>query len=500
MEDKQRETPVWTGEMEDRRRKMEELRRTGIDPFGQRFSRTHLAQEIIDKFADVDDFDACENREVRIAGRIMSLRTHGKASFAHLADLSGQIQVYARIDALGDESYQRFTGLDLGDIIGVCGSVFRTRRGEITVQIKEWEILSKALRPLPEKWHGLKDVDLRYRKRYLDLIANQETREVFRRRSAAISAIRRLLDEKGFLEVETPILSVIAGGGHARPFTTHHNTLDLDLNLRIALELYHKRLIVGGLEKVYEIGRCFRNEGISTKHNPEFTMLELYQAYADLSDMMGLAETLLSTVAQEVLGTLRLEYQGKEIDLTPPWTRLSMMEAIREETGLDWLAVHDDEEAVAAGKKLGLDLTGKKTKGQVLDELLSEYVEPKLTGPVFLTDHPVEISPLAKKKADNPRLTERFELFINGWEMANAFTELNDPLDQRERFVAQAREKAQGNEEAMVWDDDFLVALEHGMPPTGGMGIGIDRLVMVLTGATSIRDVLFFPLMRPKSE
>lgn len=500
MEDKQRETPVWTGEMEDRRRKMEELRRTGIDPFGQRFSRTHLAQEIIDKFADVDDFDACENREVRIAGRIMSLRTHGKASFAHLADLSGQIQVYARIDALGDESYQRFTGLDLGDIIGVCGSVFRTRRGEITVQIKEWEILSKALRPLPEKWHGLKDVDLRYRKRYLDLIANQETREVFCRRSAAISAIRRLLDEKGFLEVETPILSVIAGGGHARPFTTHHNTLDLDLNLRIALELYHKRLIVGGLEKVYEIGRCFRNEGISTKHNPEFTMLELYQAYADLSDMMGLAETLLSTVAQEVLGTLRLEYQGKEIDLTPPWTRLSMMEAIREETGLDWLAVHDDEEAVAAGKKLGLDLTGKKTKGQVLDELLSEYVEPKLTGPVFLTDHPVEISPLAKKKADNPRLTERFELFINGWEMANAFTELNDPLDQRERFVAQAREKAQGNEEAMVWDDDFLVALEHGMPPTGGMGIGIDRLVMVLTGATSIRDVLFFPLMRPKSE
>ncbi len=500
MKDELRETPAWTGEMEDRRRKMEELRRAGIDPYGKRFSRTHLAQEIINEFAAVEDFDAVENREVRIAGRIMSLRAHGKASFAHLLDLSGQIQVYAKIDALGDESYQRFTGLDLGDIIGVYGTVFRTRRGEITIEIKEWEILSKALRPLPEKWHGLKDVDLRYRKRYLDLIANPETQEVFRRRSAIISAIRRFLDEQGFLEVETPILSVIAGGGHARPFTTHHNALDLDLHLRIALELYHKRLIVGGLEKVYEIGRCFRNEGISTKHNPEFTMLELYQAYADLSDMMDLAEALFSTVAREVLGTLRLEYQGTEIDLTPPWPRLSMMEAIHKETGLDWLAIKDDEEAVAIGKKLGLDLTGKKTKGQVLDELLSVYVEPKLTGPVFLVDYPVEISPLAKKKADNPLLTERFELFINGWEMANAFTELNDPLDQRERFVAQAREKAQGNEEAMEWDEDFLVALEHGMPPTGGIGIGIDRLVMILTGATSIRDVLLFPLMRPKND
>ena len=498
MAEKNHETPVLTGEMADRRRKMEELRRAGIDPFGKRFSRTHLAREILDEFAGVEDFDAVEKREVRIAGRIVSLRTHGKASFAHLLDLSGQIQVYAKIDALGDESYQRFTSLDLGDIIGVAGTVFRTRRGEITVEIKEWEILSKALRPLPEKWHGLKDVDLRYRKRYLDLIANPETREVFRRRSAIISAIRRFLDEKGFLEVETPILSLIAGGGHARPFTTHHNALDLDLYLRIALELYHKRLIVGGLEKVYEIGRCFRNEGISTKHNPEFTMLELYQAYADLSDMMELAEALISTVAQEVLGTHRLEYQGVEIDLTPPWPRLSMMEAIRAETGLDWLAIESDEEAVAAGEKLGLDLTEKKTKAQVLDELLSVYIEPKLTGPVFLTDYPVEISPLAKKKADNPRLTDRFELFIYGWEMANAFTELNDPLDQRERFVAQAREKAKGNEEAMEWDEDFLVALEHGMPPTGGMGIGIDRLVMLLTDSPSIRDVILFPLMRPK--
>ncbi len=486
-------SPQWTGEMEERRKKMENLRRQGIDPFGRRFPRTHLSQEII------DNFPVCENREVRVAGRIISLRTHGKAGFAHLADFAGKIQIYARLDVLGEESYQRFTGLDLGDIIGVCGRVFRTRRGEITVEVKEWEMLCKALRPLPEKWHGLKDVDLRYRRRYLDLISNPESREVFIRRSAIISRIRRFLDDEGFMEVETPVLSLIAGGGHARPFVTHHNALDLELTLRIALELYHKRLIVGGLEKIYEIGRCFRNEGISTKHNPEFTMLELYQAFADLTDMMILAEELISTVAGEVLGTFHLTYQGKEIDLTPPWPRVSMPAMIREETGLDWLAIETDEEAVTAGEKLGLDLTGKKTKAQVLDELLSVYVEPKLVQPTFLTDYPLEISPLAKKKADNPRLTQRFELFINGWEVANAFTELNDPLDQRERFVAQAKEKAKGNEEAMEWDEEFLIALEHGMPPTGGMGIGIDRLVMLLTDVPSIRDVIFFPLMRPKS-
>lgn len=485
-------SPQWTGEMEERRKKMENLRRQGIDPFGRRFPRTHLSQEII------DNFPVCENREVRVAGRIISLRTHGKAGFAHLADFAGKIQIYARLDVLGEESYQRFTNLDLGDIIGVCGRVFRTRRGEITVEVKEWEMLCKALRPLPEKWHGLKDVDLRYRRRYLDLISNPESREVFIRRSAIISRIRRFLDDEGFMEVETPVLSLIAGGGHARPFVTHHNALDLELTLRIALELYHKRLIVGGLEKIYEIGRCFRNEGISTKHNPEFTMLELYQAFADLTDMMILAEELISTVAGEVLGTFHLTYQGKEIDLTPPWPRVSMPAMIREETGLDWLAIETDEEAVAAGEKLGLDLTGKKTKAQVLDELLSVYVEPKLVQPTFLTDYPLEISPLAKKKADNPRLTQRFELFINGWEVANAFTELNDPLDQRERFVAQAKEKAKGNEEAMEWDEEFLIALEHGMPPTGGMGIGIDRLVMLLTDSPSIRDVILFPLMRPK--
>lgn len=481
-------------QIQQRRKKLATWQEEGIDPYGGRFERSHLSQEI------KDNFDTLESQTVSVAGRLMSLRDMGKASFAHLQDHAGRIQVYAKIDVLGEKGYSDFLRLDLGDIIGVTGTVFRTKRGEITIQVHSFQLLSKSLRPLPEKWHGLRDVELRYRQRYVDLIANPEVAETFRARAKIIKAIREELDSRNFLEVETPILSVIAGGGHARPFLTHHNTLDMELTLRIALELYHKRLIVGGLDRVYEIGRCFRNEGISTKHNPEFTMLELYQAYADLSDMMKLAEALLSTVAQEVLGTLRLEYQGVEIDLTPPWPRLSMIEAIRAETGLDWLAIETDEEAVAAGEKLGLDLTGKNTKGQVLDELLSVYVEPKLTGPVFLVDYPVEISPLAKKKAGNPKLTERFELFINGWEMANAFTELNDPLDQRERFVAQAREKAQGNEEAMEWDEDFLVALEHGMPPTGGMGIGIDRLVMILTGAASIRDVLLFPLMRPKDD
>ena len=485
-------TVAKTEEMENRLAKMEKLKSEGIDPFGQRFPRSHQSSQII------ENFDALEDQEVTIAGRLMTVRGHGKACFANLMDLSGEIQIYAKIDILGEESYQRFSELDLGDILGITGTVFKTRRGQITVQVHKWELLCKALRPLPEKWHGLKDVDTRYRQRYLDLIVNQEVRETFIKRTRIISAIRRFLDEKGFLEVETPVLSIIAGGGHARPFNTHHNTLDLDLTLRIALELYHKRLIVGGLERVYEIGKCFRNEGISTKHNPEFTMIELYQAYGDLSDMMALVENLFSSVAKEVLGSTKLIYQGTEIDLTPPWTRLSMLEAIKKATGIDWLEIASDEEAITIGESLGIDLKGAKTKGQVLDEIISEFVEPKLIQPTFLTDYPIEISPLAKRKPDHPELTDRFELFIFGREMANAFTELNDPLDQRERFVAQAREKAKGNEEAMVWDEDFLVALEHGMPPTGGMGIGIDRLIMLLTDSPSIRDVLFFPLMRPK--
>jgi lysyl-tRNA synthetase class 2 len=484
---------VRTEEMENRLAKLEKIKAEGRDPFGRRFERTHQNQEI------VEGFDALEGQEVTIAGRLMTKRGHGKAAFANLSDRSGEMQIYAKIDVLGEESYQRFVDLDLGDLIGVTGTVFRTNRGQITVQVEKWELLAKALRPLPEKWHGLKDVDIRYRQRYLDLISNPEVRETFMKRTRIISAIRRYLDERGFLEVETPVLSVIAGGGHARPFNTYHNTLDLDLTLRIALELYHKRLIVGGLERVYEIGKCFRNEGISTKHNPEFTMIELYQAYGDVNDMMDLAEQLFAHVAREVLGTTKLTYQGTEIDLTPPWPRLSMVEAIKKETGIDWLKeATDDETAIAIAKKLGLNVKDLKTKGQVLDEVFGEFVEPKLIQPTFIVDYPIEVSPLAKRKPDQPDLTDRFELFIYGREMANAFTELNDPLDQRERFVAQAREKAKGNEEAMVWDEDFLVALEHGMPPTGGMGIGIDRMVMLLTDSPSIRDVILFPLMRPK--
>lgn len=486
-------TVARTEEMMNRLAKMEKIRKEGRDPFGHRFLRTHQSREIL------DNFDTLENQEVTIAGRLMTVRGHGKACFANLSDRSGEIQIYAKIDVLGEESYRQFTELDLGDLIGVSGTVFRTHRGQITVQVKRWELLAKALRPLPEKWHGLKDVDTRYRQRYLDLIVNQEVRETFIKRTKIISTIRRFMDERGFLEVETPILSVIAGGGHARPFNTHHNALDLDLTLRIALELYHKRLIVGGLERVYEIGKCFRNEGISTKHNPEFTMMELYQAYGDLSDMMELAETLFSQVAKEVLGTTKLTYQGTEIDLTPPWTRLSMIDAIKKETGIDWIKeAVTDEAALAIAERLGISTKELKTKGQVLDEIFDAFVEPKLIQPTFIIDYPIEVSPLAKRKADRPELTDRFELFIYGREMANAFTELNDPLDQRERFIAQAREKAKGNEEAMVWDEDFLVALEHGMPPTGGMGIGIDRLVMLLTDSPSIRDVILFPLMRPK--
>ncbi len=484
---------VRTEEMENRLAKMEKIKAEGRDPFGHRFERTHQSQEI------VEGFDALEGQEVTIAGRLMTIRGHGKACFANLSDRSGEMQIYAKIDVLGEESYQRFTDLDLGDLIGVTGTVFRTNRGQITVQVEKWELLAKALRPLPEKWHGLKDVDIRYRQRYLDLISNPEVRATFMKRTRIIAAIRRYLDDRGFLEVETPVLSLIAGGGHARPFNTHHNALDLELTLRIALELYHKRLIVGGLERVYEIGKCFRNEGISTKHNPEFTMIELYQAYGDLTDMMDLVEQLFSYVAREVLGTTKLTYQGTAIDLTPPWSRLSMVDAIKKETGIDWLKeATDDETAIAIAKKLGLNVKDLKTKGQVLDEVFDEFVEPKLIQPTFIVDYPIEVSPLAKRKPDQPELTDRFELFIYGREMANAFTELNDPLDQRERFVAQAREKAKGNEEAMVWDEDFLVALEHGMPPTGGMGIGIDRLVMLLTDSPSIRDVILFPLMRPK--
>jgi lysyl-tRNA synthetase class 2 len=478
-------------QIEIRLSKLAKLREQGIKPYGERFERTNLIQEI------TDQFEALEGQTVVLAGRLIAKRDQGKACFANLSDQSGSVQLYSKIDLLGEDAYRRFVETDLGDIIGVTGKVFKTRRGQISVQVTDFKLLSKALRPLPEKWHGLKDTDTRYRQRYLDLISNPEVKEVFLKRTRTVSTIRRLLDGLGFLEVETPTLSVIAGGGHARPFATHHNTLDLDLTLRIALELYHKRLIVGGFDRVYEIGHCFRNEGISTRHNPEFTMLELYQSYADYQDMMALAERIVTEAAMAVCGTLQLEYQGTPIDLNPPWPRLSMVEAIEKYTGIKWFEITSDAEAVAAAQKVGLKIDPKATKGMVLDELSSEFVEPKLIQPTFLIDHPIEISPLAKRKDDNPELAYRFELFIYGREMGNAFSELNDPVDQRERFMEQAREKAKGNEEAMVWDEDFLVALEHGMPPTGGMGIGIDRLAMLLTDSPSIRDVILFPLMRP---
>lgn len=476
---------------EARINKLKKWREQGVNPYGSRYDRTNLIGEITERYEEL------EGQTVRLAGRLIAKRDQGKACFGNISDQSGTVQLYTKVDLLGETDYRNFVELDLGDILGVTGKVFKTHRGQISVQVSAYQLLSKALRPLPEKWHGLKDTDTRYRQRYLDLISNPEVREVFLKRTKIISTLRRILDGMGFVEVETPVLSVIAGGGHARPFTTYHNTLGLDLTMRIALELYHKRLIVGGFDRVYEIGHCFRNEGISTRHNPEFTMMELYQSYADYEVMMELAEKLVCETTLAVCGTLQLEYEGTAIDLTPPWPRLSMVDAIERYTGVKWLAIQSDAEAVAVARKLGLQVDPKATKGMVLDEICSEFVEPKLIQPTFLTDHPIEISPLAKRKDGNPELACRFELFIYGREIGNAFSELNDPLDQRERFLEQAREKAKGNEEAMVWDEDFLVALEYGMPPTGGMGIGIDRLVMLLTGSPSIRDVILFPLMRP---
>lgn len=478
-------------QIELRKQKLVKLREKGQNPYGERFERTNLLGDITERFAEL------ENHTVKIAGRLIAKRDQGKAVFANITDQTGNVQLYTKVDLMGEADYQDFVDLDLGDIIGLTGKVFKTHRGQISVQVENFQLLSKALRPLPEKWHGLKDTDIRYRQRYLDLISNPEVMGTFIKRTKTISTIRSILDQDGFIEVETPALSVIAGGGHARPFETHHNTLDLDLTMRIALELYHKRLIVGGFDRVYEIGHCFRNEGISTKHNPEFTMLELYQSYADYQVMMDVTEQLISKVAMAVCGTTKIEYQGTPIDLTPPWPRISIVEAVKQYTGIDWVKLASDEEAVKAAQSLGLKIDPKATKGMVWDEICSEFVEPKLIQPTFLIDHPIEISPLAKKKSDQPEFTYRFELFIYGRELANAFSELNDPIDQRERFMEQAKEKAKGNEEAMVWDEDFLNALEHGMPPTGGMGMGIDRLVMLLTDSPSIRDVILFPLMRP---
>ncbi len=480
-----------------RRDKLDTLREKGIDPFGHRFERTHTAEEILQAYGErtKEELEELEPAAV-IVGRLMAKRGQGKASFAHLQDISGRIQIYVRLDEVGEEAYQVFRIADIGDWLGISGTVFKTNRGETTVKAEKIAFLSKSLRPLPEKYHGLRDVELRYRQRYLDLIMNPEVKDTFIRRTQILRSIRRYLDDRGYLEVETPTLHNIAGGAAARPFITHHNALDMDLYMRIALELHLKRLIVGGLEKVYEIGRVYRNEGISTRHNPEFTMLELYAAFTDYQDIMNLTESLVAHVAEEVLGSTKITYQGQEIDLTPPWDRKSMVELVREHVGVDFLTVSSDEEAHRLAKEHGIEVTPAMTYGHILNEFFEQKVEEKLIQPTFVYGHPVEISPLARKNDKDPRFTDRFELFIVGREHANAFTELNDPIDQRQRFEAQLRERAAGNEEAHPMDEDFIEALEYGMPPTGGLGIGIDRLVMLLTDSPSIRDVLLFPLMR----
>lgn len=476
-----------------RREKLNKLKQENRDPFEiTKYSPDHYSQEII------DNFDTLEGQTVVVAGRIMSKRVMGKASFAHIMDAKGKIQIYVQVNQIGEEEYENFKSFDIGDIIGVKGEVFRTKKGEISIKAQDIILLVKSLQPLPEKWHGLKDPDLRYRQRYVDLIVNPEVKKTFIIRSQVIRGIRKYLDDKGYLEVETPILHNTAGGAAARPFITHHNTLDIDMYMRIATELHLKRLIVGGFDKVYEIGRIFRNEGMSIKHNPEFTSIELYEAYADYEDMMNLTEEMISSVAKEVLGTMFVSYQGQEIDLTPPWRRMTMIEAVREYTGVDFASLSTDEEARNAAKKIGVLVEDNTSWGQVLNAIFEEKVEEKLVQPTFIKDYPIEISPLAKKMKDDPRLTYRFELFITGREIANAFSELNDPIDQKERFMQQARQRAAGNQEAHMMDEDFVNALEIGMPPTGGLGIGIDRLIMLLTDSYSIRDVILFPTMKPK--
>ena len=477
-----------------RREKLAALRAEGRDPFKEtRFDVTHHAQDI------KDNFDALEGSEVRVAGRLMSKRGMGKVSFCDLQDKSGRIQLYARKDEMDEEEYNRFKKYDIGDIVGVDGEVFRTQRGEMSVRAKTITLLSKSLRPLPEKYHGLTDKEARYRQRYVDLIINPESKRNFEIRSKFVAYLRRYLDSLGFMEVETPVLSPIAGGANARPFITHHNTLDIDMYMRIATELHLKRLIVGGMERVYEVGRIFRNEGMDTKHNPEFTTCELYQAFTNLDGMMDILEGILSGAAKEILGTYQLQWLGQDIDLTPSWKRLTMAEAVKNVTGADFMDIEGDAEAaVELAKSVGVDMDGvDKTWGNALYETFDQKVEETLIQPTFITMYPVEVSPLAKRSPSDPHLTERYEMFVCGCEMGNAFTELNDPMDQYERFKAQAEKRANGDDEADMMDEDYVMALEYGLPPTGGLGFGIDRCAMMLCGTDSIRDVILFPTMKP---
>ena len=477
-----------------RRDKLAALRAEGRDPFQEtRFDVTHHAQDI------KDNFDALEGSEVRVAGRLMSKRGMGKVSFCDLQDKSGRIQLYARKDEMDEEEYNRFKKYDIGDIVGVVGEVFRTQRGEMSVRAKKITLLSKSLRPLPEKYHGLTDKEARYRQRYVDLIINPESKRNFEIRSKFVAFLRRYLDSLGFMEVETPVLSPIAGGANARPFITHHNTLDIDMYMRIATELHLKRLIVGGMERVYEVGRIFRNEGMDTKHNPEFTTCELYQAFTNLDGMMDILEGILSGAAKEILGTYQLQWLGHDIDLTPSWKRITMADAVKEVTGADFMAIEGDAKAaVALAKSVGVDMDGvDKTWGNALYETFDQKVEETLIQPTFITMYPVEVSPLAKRSPSDPHLTERYEMFVCGCEMGNAFTELNDPMDQYERFKAQVEKRANGDDEAEMMDEDYVMALEYGLPPTGGLGFGIDRCAMMLCGTDSIRDVILFPTMKP---
>ena len=484
--------------MRVRREKMEAFRAMGVAPFGHRFEVTDYAAEIRAQYDYLGEDE--EGGEVRIAGRLMAIRGHGKASFSTLNDRTGNIQIYFKQDVLGEQKYkEEFRRLDIGDIIGIRGVVFKTRRGEVTVRVEAFDLLAKSLRPLPEKFHGLKDIDTRYRQRYLDLMVNHEVRDTFRKRAKIIQSIRSYLDARDFLEVETPVLSTIAGGAAARPFITHHNALDIDLYLRIATELSLKRLIVGGLDRVYEMGRIFRNEGMDVRHNPEFTSIEIYQAFGDYRDLMEITEGIVRQAAQDVLGTTKITYQGVEIDLGTVRT-VSMNEAVREATGKDFLSSETVDEARAMAREIGVPFEERHGIGGILNAAFEEKVEEMLMQPTFITGHPTEISPLAKRNPDDARITDRFEFFVYGRELANGFTELNDPIDQEQRFIDQLAQRAAGDAEAHVMDRDYVTALEYGLPPTGGLGIGIDRLVMLLTDSPSIRDVLLFPTMKPLAE